>query len=215
MRGRDARARPAGYRGAHRAHRRQHLPGRDAPRSDVGQAAGVTHADRRPLPLRRRHPPGGIGDRVERPQRGDGRAGGRRRLAQPCSQLTRNAPWPSTAEGAARATPCWVTIVIGWAPLKEARVPVCPLMVAEVPVNETEPKFVSNPEEGPSMTHSAEVRFAFLERCVVWKVCPVVLLVSRRTNESEAAVTSPVKESPGRTGMPMVTRLFGYISYQA
>ena len=72
-------ARPAGHRGAHRPDRRQHLPGRGHARPDVGAPADAAHADPRLLLLRRRHPPGRQRDRAQRPQRGDGGAGGRPR----------------------------------------------------------------------------------------------------------------------------------------
>jgi len=59
----------------HRPHRRQHLPGRGHPGSDVGAAPDAAHAGARFLLLRRRHPPGRQRDRPQRPQRRDGRAG--------------------------------------------------------------------------------------------------------------------------------------------
>ena len=71
-------ARPARHRGAHRAHRRAHLPGRDDARPDVGAPPHRSHADPRPLPLRRRHPSRRQRHRPQRPQRRDGRARGRR-----------------------------------------------------------------------------------------------------------------------------------------
>ena len=45
--------------------------------SRCGSAGSRSAPGGRPLPLRRRHPPRRLGDRPERPQRGDGRAGGR------------------------------------------------------------------------------------------------------------------------------------------
>src|SRR5436190_120902 len=107
-------------------------------------------------------------------------------------------------------------MVIGWAAVNEPRFPVWPLIVAEAAANGTEPKFVSRPLDGPSMTHSTELTLAFLEVCVVWNEAPVVLSLSLRTKvPEETFVTSPVNESPGLTAMPIVTRLLGYISNQA
>src|SRR5436309_2499471 len=121
-------------------------------------------------------------------------------------------------EGTARATPWLVTIVIGSAPGKEPMFPVWLLIVAAAAVKDTELKFVKTPLDGPSMTHSTEVRRARLPACVVLKVSPVVLSVSLRTKLLEVFnLTTPVNESLGLTpcGRFTTTRFFGYISYQA
>ena len=79
-----------------------------------------------------------------------------------------------------------------------------------------EPKFDRSPLDGPSITHSTELRRALLEDCVVWNEAFVVLFVSLRTKLPEDEfVTSAVNESPACTATPKVTRLLGYISYQA
>ena len=70
-------ARAARHRAAHRPHRRQHLPGRDDARPDVGAPVALAHLAPGALLLRRRHAPGRLGDRPQRPQRRNGRARGR------------------------------------------------------------------------------------------------------------------------------------------
>jgi phytoene dehydrogenase-like protein len=65
------------HRGAHRAHRRQHLPGRDDARPDVGAPAARADAAPGALSLRRGDASGRQRDRAQRPQRGDGGARGR------------------------------------------------------------------------------------------------------------------------------------------
>src|SRR6476620_2077514 len=83
------------------------------------------------------------------------------------------------------------TIVIDWAlveppPVKVLMFPVLPLIDCAPAVNGIESdvfplmvvaKCVSRPLDGPSITHSTEVRRAFLENCVVVKELPVLLLV--------------------------------------
>ncbi len=60
----------ARHRGADRPLRRTHLPGRGASPPDVGPPPGVAHARGRALHVRRRDPPGRIGDRAQWAGRG-------------------------------------------------------------------------------------------------------------------------------------------------
>ncbi len=83
------------------------------------------------------------------------------------------------AEGTARATPWFVTIVMRSALPNEPRFLVKPLIVADAPLKGWVPKFERRPFEGPSITHSTDVRRAFFEVCVVWNEAFVVLLVAR------------------------------------
>ncbi len=83
---------PAGHRGAHRAHRRQHLPGRGLAGPDVGAPPDAAHAGARPVLLRRRHAPRWQRHRPQWPQRRHGgpgrRAGARGEVtARHCSSM--------------------------------------------------------------------------------------------------------------------------------
>ena len=80
--------RPARHRVAHRAHRRQHLPGRGHAGPDVGAPPHAAHAGARPLPLRRRHSPRGERDRPQRAKRRR-RGPGRRRRGAADTQAAR------------------------------------------------------------------------------------------------------------------------------
>jgi len=103
LRGRVQGPGPARHRAPHRPHRRPHLPGRDHARPDVGAPPGRPHPGSRPLPVRRRHPPGRVGDRPQRPQRRHGRAGrppGARVLSRSVSPSRRR--WSGPRPGGAR-----------------------------------------------------------------------------------------------------------------
>ena len=77
--------------------------GQVAAEPDVGSPARGPHAARRPLPLRRRDPPGWLGDRPERPHRRGRGAGRRAGLSGRAGQFARTANCAHPAPGSGQS----------------------------------------------------------------------------------------------------------------